>query len=240
MERDAVAARTACFDLRLRSNKVLVLRNDEITVRTDADISLKGPLNAGSANRDSFCDAGPVFQGRGYPAGGATRPPEAAGAIRTTPMIISFPDPPLRDWKFDIAIKTRENDSFLIRGNLAKGAAALDLRLGGTGLNPFLSGNVQIESFRALLPASTLEVRRGYVTFSPEEPFQPQIDIQAESRIRKTTITANISGSATAPHMELESEPRFRRRRFSRSSRPERQPGNSAAMPAPSPQGLQF
>ncbi|MEO6789229.1 MAG: translocation/assembly module TamB domain-containing protein, partial [Chthoniobacteraceae bacterium] len=195
------------FDLRLRSDKVLVLRDESVTVRADADMTVRGPLNSATA-------AGTVFvtQSRFYKDVDIlplSLPGKLEPQVRSvaTPLRISFPNPPLRDWKFDIAIRTRENDSFLIRGNLAKGSAALDLRLGGTGLNPFLTGSVNIESFTAILPVSKLTVKRGDVTFSEDDPFQPKLDIQAESRIGKNTVTATISGSASAPRLELESEP---------------------------------
>ncbi len=197
----------AAFDLRLRSNKILVLRDESITVRTDADVTLKGPLSAATAAGTVYVtqsrflkdvDILPiVLPGK--------KVPQARSV--STPVRVSFPNPPLRDWKFDIALKTRENDAFLIRGNAAKGAAALNLRLGGNGLNPFLTGQVQIESFNAVLPVSKLEVQRGVVTFSEDDPFQPVLDIQAQSRIGKNTVKTSISGPATAPRLELESEP---------------------------------
>jgi hypothetical protein len=195
------------FDLRLRSNKVLVLRNDAITVRADTDLTLKGRLNAATAAGTVFVTQSRFFKDVDILP--LALPGRAKPQVRSVarPARVSFPNPPLRDWKFDIAIKTRENDSFLVRGNLAKGAAAIALRLGGTGLNPFLTGHVQIENFSAVLPVSTLEVKRGFVTFSEDDPFQPQLDIQAESRIRKNTVMASISGSATAPRMELDSSP---------------------------------
>ena len=195
------------FDLRLRSDKVLVLRDESITVRADADVTLRGPLNAATAAGTIYVTQSRFFKDVDILP--LSLPGKAKPQARSvaTPMRVSFPNPPLRDWKFDIAIKTRERDSFLIRGNLAKGAAAMDLRLAGTGLNPFLTGNVQIENFTAILPASKLEVQRGVVTFSEEDPFQPRLDIQGRSRIGKNTVTVDISGPASAPHLELESEP---------------------------------
>lgn len=195
------------FDLRLRSDKVLVLRDEAITVRADADVTLRGPLNSATAAGTVFVTQSRFFKDVDIlPLSLPGKPKPQARSV-SRPMRVSFPNPPLRDWKFDIAIKSRENDSFLIRGNLAKGAAALDLRLGGTGLNPFLTGHVQIENFTAILPASKLEVQRGYVTFSEDDPFQPQLDIVAQSRIGKNTVTTTITGSSTAPHLELASEP---------------------------------
>lgn len=195
------------FDLRLRSDKVLVMRDESITVRADADVTVKGPLNSATAAGTVFVTQSRFLKDVDILP--LTLPGKPVPQVRTVaaPVRISFPKPPLRDWKFDIAIKTREKDSFLMRGNLAKGSLAMDLRLGGTGLNPFLTGQVQIENFTAILPASKLEVQSGNVTFYEREPFQPQLQIQAESRIGKNTVNATITGSAGAPHLELESEP---------------------------------
>jgi hypothetical protein len=120
---------------------------------------------------------------------------------------VSFPNPPLRDWTFDIAIKTRENDPFRVRGNLANGSVALDLRLGGTGLQPWLEGNARIDRFVASLPFSRLSVSRGFVTFKQDAPFVPTLDIQAESRVRDYLVNAYIYGPTTDPQVQLSSEP---------------------------------
>jgi hypothetical protein len=195
------------FDLRLKSDKVLVLRDESVTVRADTDVTLKGPLAAATMAGTVFVTQGRFFKDVDIlPLSLPGKPKPQARSV-PAPKKISFPNPPLRDWKFDIAIKTRESDSFLIRGNLAKGAAAVNLRLGGTGLNPFLTGQVQVENFTAVLPTSKLEVKRGSMTFSEEDPFQPRLDLEAESRIRQNTVSVNITGPATAPRMTLESEP---------------------------------
>ena len=195
------------FDLRLRSDKVLALRDESITVRADADVTLRGPLNSATAAGTVFVTQSRFLKDVDIVPLSLPGKPKPQVKSVSSPVYVSFPDPPLRDWKFDIAIKTRDQDSFLIRGNVAKGSTAMDLRLGGTGLNPFLTGQVQIESFTALLPVSKLEVKRGTVTFSEDDPFQPQLDVQAESRIGKTTVLMSISGPASEPHLELESEP---------------------------------
>jgi hypothetical protein len=113
----------------------------------------------------------------------------------------------LRDWKFDLAIKTTPNDSFLIRGNLANGAAALDLKFAGTGLAPYLEGTVHIEQFNASLPFSKLSISRGFVYFVKDAPFQPSLDIQADSQTRDYIVHAYIYGKATDPQLQLSSEP---------------------------------
>ena len=196
------------FDLSLQSSEVLVKRDDSITVRADTDIKLNGPLAAANVGGTIYVTHSRYFKEIDIlpiALPGKTKPaPKTARSLDTG---ISFPKPPLRDWKFDLAIKTKPNDSFLIRGNLANGAAALDLKLGGTGLAPYLEGTVHIEKFNASLPFSKLSISRGFVYFTKEAPFQPSIDIQADSQTRDYIVHAYIYGKATDPQVQLSSEP---------------------------------
>ncbi len=197
------------FDLRLRSDDVLVKRDASITVRADTDLRVTGSLKAGSVTGDVFVTQSRFFKEIDIlPIGLPGRaPPPAPKTASNGPAVVSFPNPPLRDWKFDIAIRTRPNDAFLVRGNLANGAVAMNLRLAGTGLEPYLDGNLRIDKFVARLPFSTLSVTRGFVYFTKDAPFQPTIDLQAESKTRDYTVGAYIHGSASNPQVELTSDP---------------------------------
>jgi autotransporter translocation and assembly factor TamB len=197
------------FDLRILSDEVLVKRDDSITVRVDTDVKIAGPLNAGTASGTVYVTHSRFFRdidilpihlpGRPKPK---PQPKSVSG-----PKTISFDKPPLRDWKFDIAIKTRPGDPFKIRGNLARGGAFIDLKLGGTGLHPWLDGNIRVEDFVASLPFSKLSVTRGFIYFKEEAPFEPQLDLQAESTLRDYHVNAYIYGHAEDPQVSLTSEP---------------------------------
>ena len=183
------------------------MRDDSITVRADTDVKLAGPLNAADATGTIFITHSRFFKEIDILPIGLPGRPKPAPKSAPAETNISFPNPPLRDWKFDIAIKTRDDDPFLIRGNLANGAAALALRFAGTGLKPWLDGNIRIDKFNANLPFSTLSVTRGFVYFGEDAPFQPSLDIQAESQARDYLVGAYIYGTAASPQISLYSEP---------------------------------
>ena len=198
------------FDLRLQTDEVLVKRNDSITVRADADLKVTGPLHAGVASGTVFIVHSRFFKDIDIlPIGlpGRAPPPAPKTAPRGGPAVVSFPNPPWRDWTFDIALKTREDDPFLIRGNLANGAVSANLKFGGTGLAPWLDGNVRVEKFTASLPFSTLEVTRGFVYYKKDEPFQAKLDLQAESKLSDYTVGAYIYGPPSEPTIQFTSEP---------------------------------
>ncbi|HEX9659140.1 MAG TPA: translocation/assembly module TamB domain-containing protein, partial [Rhodothermales bacterium] len=114
-------------------------------------------------------------------------------------------DGPLANWNFDVAVTTR--DPFLIRGNLANGGAVVDLKLVGKGADPVLDGSVRIVDFVASLPFSRLNVTHGFVYFSPDAPFEPNLDIQGESFLRNYRIRVYIYGSVRDAQTIFTSEP---------------------------------
>src|SRR5205807_8246797 len=135
----------------------------------------------------------------GLPGRPAPQPPSAR------PEFFSLPAPPFRDWKFDVAIKTK--DPVLIRGSLATGEATTDLKLTGTGFHPGLQGSVGMEDVEATLPFSRLDVSRGSLTFTPEDSMNPRVDLQGTSVIRDYTVRVYIYGTLLSPEAIFTSEP---------------------------------
>ena len=191
------------LDLRVTARNALLLQDDTITARMSGDVAINGPLSAGTVTgkvqltKSRFLkdiDILPI----GLPGRPAPKPPQENTAI-------SFSEPPLRDWKFDVAIQTL--DPFLIQGNLANGKAEIDLRLLGTGLRPWLEGSVNITQLMTSLPYSRAEVTTGNIYFSQAKPFVPELDIRGESLIRDYRITVYIYGTPSEPQAVFTSEP---------------------------------
>ncbi len=191
------------LDLQFRAQSVLVARNDTLTARADADVKITGPVAAATVTGNvamtnsrflKNIDLIPI----GLPGRPAPQPPSERPDF-------SLSVPPFRDWKFDVAIKTK--DPVLIRGNLATGQAIGDLRLTGTGLHPGLQGVVQMQDVEATLPFSRLEVSRGSLTFTPSDSMNPKIDLQGSSVIRDYTVRVYVYGTLLSPQAIFTSEP---------------------------------
>jgi autotransporter translocation and assembly factor TamB len=192
------------LDLQMRAQSVLVARNDTLTARADGDVKVTGPLAAATVSGTvaltntrflKNIDLIPI----GLPGRPAPQPPAER------PEFFSLPGPPFRDWKFDVAIKTK--DPVLIRGNLATGEATTDLKLTGTGLKPGLQGMVHMEGVEATLPFSRLNVSRGSLTFNPNDSTNPTIDLQGTSVIRDYTVRVYVYGTLLSPQAIFTSEP---------------------------------
>jgi len=192
------------LDLRFRAQSVLLARNDTLTVRADADVGITGPFAAATVSGNvALTDSKFLKNIDLIPIGLPGRPAPQPRAER--PEFFSLSSPPLRDWKFDVAIKTK--DPVLIRGNLAIGEATTDLKLRGTGLRPALQGVVQMEDVEATLPFSRLNVTRGFLTFTPDDPMNPRIDLQGRSVIRDYTVRVYVYGTLLSPEAVFTSEP---------------------------------
>jgi hypothetical protein len=191
------------LDLELKANSVLLARNDTLTARADADLKVTGPFTAATVSGNVAMTNSQILKNIdlipiGLPGRPAPEPP-------STRPEFSISTPPFRDWKFDIAIKTK--DPVLIRGNLATGEATSDLKLTGTGLHPGLQGVVRMENVEATLPFSRLEVSRGLLTFDPSDSMNPKIDLEGTSVLRDYTVRVYVYGTVLSPEAIFTSEP---------------------------------
>ena len=191
------------LDFQLKAESALIARNDTLTARADADIKLTGPLNSANVTGTIAMTNSQFLKNLDLlPIGLPGRPAPQPPASRPN---FSIPQPPVRDWKFDVAIKTK--DPFLIRGNLANGGATSDLHLTGTGLHPDLQGWVRLDNVDATLPFSRLEISTGFLYFDPGDPLNPKIDMHGRSVIRDYTINVYFYGTTLSPEAIFTSEP---------------------------------
>jgi hypothetical protein len=197
------------LDVAFKSKDMLVLRDESILVRAEVDTALRGPVNAAAATGTVYIVQSRINKEIEILPLSLPGKPKPVPAVVPQRKTIAFPEPPLRDWTFNVAVKTRPDDPFLIRGNLARGKVSVDVRLAGTGRAPYLTGAATVEQFTATLPVSMLTVRRGLVTFSEDSPFEPRVEVEAESKVRQYTVLARVDGPASKPVLNLESDPQL-------------------------------
>jgi len=192
------------LDLQLRARSVLVARNDTLTVRADADLATTGPFAGATVSGNVALTDSHILKNIDLiPIGLPGRPAPQPPAER--PQLFSFPSPPLRDWKFDVAITTKTPVE--VRGNLATGGATTDLKLTGTGVRPQLDGVVQLKNVEATLPFSRLQVSSGVLYFDRSDSMNPRIDLQGTSVIRDYTVRVYVYGTLLSPEAIFTSEP---------------------------------
>ena len=198
------------LSLHATADNVLATRDDNVTVRVNADVRLTGPLATASVGGTvgitksrylKDIDILPI----GTPGKPAPAPPATAPAGDQGPGSIGVSAPPIRDWKLNLKIRT--DDPFLVRGNLANGQATVDLNVRGTGGQPLLDGNVNVVNLTASLPFSRLEIDNGNVNLTPDQPLNPVLNLTGTSQIRNYLVSIFITGRAHDPKITFSSDP---------------------------------
>lgn len=194
------------FDLALTTRKFLVTRSDNVIVRSNIDLTVRGPLSTLEiAGKVGLVDSR-FFQDidilpLNLPGRPAPQPPSVP-----PPSSVSITSPPVRDWKFNIKVQT--DTPFLIQSNLARGQATVDLQIGGTGLQPTVTGFVRVDQLTASLPFSHMDINNGYVDFSPGgNPLNPSFNITGVSLIRDYEVRMRVFGDVSNFQILFDSSP---------------------------------
>ncbi|MDZ4771999.1 MAG: translocation/assembly module TamB domain-containing protein [Planctomycetota bacterium] len=189
-------------DLELAGASLLLWRERDVTVRADAELSLKGPLDALLLSGDLALRDGRYTKKFDFLSVGK-RGPKSAGnrGLR----LFALDEPPFSTMRFDVNVSSAM--PFAISSNILRGSVSPSLRLLGTGALPELRGTVLVEPSRVLLPSGALKVRSGRIEFRPDRPDVPDLDIQASARLQGYDIEVNVSGSYDDPRVELSSVP---------------------------------
>lgn len=198
------------FDLKLEAREALVFRNPTSSLRANADIACSGGLKAAKVSGVVEAVRGRIFQEvnllpnvMGVIKQGEKLPPPPASTAKSAQKV-ELP-PLLKDWSFDLKVRTR--DPVLLAGNLVNGAISADVKLGGTGAKPLLTGFANVDRLLIKLPFSLLKITKGVVTMNPENPFAPKLDVRGESRVGSTDISLYVYGEATNPKTRFTSSP---------------------------------
>jgi len=119
---------------------------------------------------------------------------------------IAVDTPPLKDWKFNITVRT--TDPFLIQSNLARGRVTINLQAGGTGAAPSLTGAVIVNRLVVSLPFSRMEINDGRIDFvQGANILDPSLNIIGRSTVSDYDVRARIFGNVSNPTVLLDSSP---------------------------------
>jgi autotransporter translocation and assembly factor TamB len=196
------------LDFRFRGAYLPLLRNDFLILRSNLDLTLKGPLaTAALAGTVGFVDSVFFREIELLPIGVPFNSPSAAAlpkidvAKKTTS---SLPEP-FRNWGLNITVRTQ--DPILIRGNLASGEIKGSMKMEGTLGNPLPDGQFLVKDFRASLPFSTLTIPTGEINFTPAAGLDPILEIRGIAEPRPYRVTIYAYGRLSNPQLVLTSNP---------------------------------
>ncbi len=196
------------LDVSVKGEGLPLLRNELLILRANADLSLKGTMaDSRLSGKVGIIDSVFFKDIELLPIGKPFLGPDAASLPKVdAPASIGVVLPPPFDaWTVDIAVETV--DPILIRGNLGRGRVDVGLRVSGKLGDPKPDGKVRIAEFAARLPFSTLDVREGFLTFTPQNGFDPTLEIRGTAEPRPYRVQVYAYGRMSDPQLVLTSEP---------------------------------
>ena len=210
---DLADTKNPTFDLRLTADKALLWRDELVNARADGQFSLKGNLQQARLDGDigiveslfyKDIELLPLNVPVSVPK--APKLPSIGKKKKATGGKTKIPIPePFASW--DLNVRARTTDPFLIRGNLTKGEVVGELQATGKLGEPIVVGELSVAELDAALPFSTLKIAKGKAIFDESTGFIPKLDIRARSRIPPFEVDLFVSGSATSPKIDFTSNP---------------------------------
>ena len=194
------------LDLTATASEALVFRDAQTSLRADADLRVVGPLKAARLSGQIQLVRGRYY--KNIDLAPALRLPSDAPALPPDPerARTQLELPALvKDWQFAVDVTTR--DPVLLSGNLINGAVSVRAALGGTGAAPLLTGGAKVDRLLLKLPFSLVKVTFGEVKLRPERPWDPQVDMRAESRLPSHQITLFANGPVSNIQTRFSSTP---------------------------------
>jgi outer membrane protein assembly complex protein YaeT len=107
---------------------------------------------------------------------------------------------------FDIQVVIQ--DAISVRNNLVKGQVQGELKLSGTPFQPVLTGRVLVdEGGEVYFSRNTYQIERGQVVFANPSRIEPDISLQASTKVSGYDIKLLLSGTPDKFSADLTSDP---------------------------------
>lgn len=108
-------------------------------------------------------------------------------------------------WKLNVNV--RADNEIFVSGMGLEAEWRTNLKIGGTATQPVIVGTVNLVRGTYGFAGRSFALSRGIVRFAGEVPFNPTLDIAADTTVEGLTATVAITGRAFAPEIAFTSTP---------------------------------
>ena len=203
------------FDLAITGKDLLLARTDNLKIRSDVEIAVRGALSALEVTGALRITEGRMRQQMGSMNLGALLS-RAQGALgephekdltqRSAALqLFSLRDAPLKDMTLNVAITSQK--AIDLEGEAFQGRLRPDLRLLGPGETPYLVGSLYLDEFVFKLPVTDIKTESSVITFHEKRPLYPELTLLGVCRVRGYNVTVSVTGPYNEPVVTLSSSP---------------------------------
>lgn len=106
-----------------------------------------------------------------------------------------------------LAITVRSKNPIQVTLARLEGLAHIAIQVGNTLADPTLSGIVRLESGKVVFPYKPLMIRKAQIIFTPQQSYDPTIELFAKSRIKGFDVSLSIQGTLSSHDIQMQSTP---------------------------------
>ncbi len=190
------------YTVSLTGTGIPLVRRPGFLLRGDMDVSV-----AGATGKNAFAHiSGNVDLRNGHYLSALRLPvPGSVTEPEQRPPFFSVDLVPFGDWTLDLRIAGRE---FLqMRSPVFNGLLSAEFQLGGTLREPLAPGHVTVNRGSIRFPFATLNVDRGKMELTQEDPFVINLDVVGDGRVFGYDVRMTLHGTADDPVLEFASTP---------------------------------
>ena len=217
---DATTLTRPTFDLELNAQRALILNNDQGRVRTDAELTITGPLDStrieGTARiREGVLYAPQVGEKKRYTT---LADPEVLAVVDTgaTPTgLLPEPNPLMQNLVLDMGVTidhdvwVRNTDTNIEVYTPAR-AEALRVRMNGAEPGLSLEGVINADRGEYTFSGRVFQLTTGSVVFVPGTGLDPLLQLTANYEVAQPgrealVIQIHVTGTMSEPRLSLES-----------------------------------
>ncbi len=138
----------------------------------------------------------------------------AALLRRGAPAAMREPSGALARIGLDVAVRAPEGGVW-VDNDIARAEMRADLRMRGTLARPVVDGSItSVDGGRLFFQGVRYRLEAASLDFSPARPNDPDLRVDATTQIGAHVVSLSISGRATAPRIDLASDPELPRERI--------------------------
>lgn len=192
------------LDLRAQAAQALLARDENLIVRANADVQVKGPVDGATVSgRIGLVESRYFREIELLPTN------KPAASLPSSPMNVrkryGTEAAPITNWKVDLDILTEE--PIRVRTNLAAADIRVALALRGTGASVYPDGEISLTDAYAQLPFSRLDLKDSAIRFTQASGFPGILDVRGISQIRDYQTRLAVKGDLNDFHYVLTSTP---------------------------------
>lgn len=189
-------------DLQAKLANARILKTDVLTTAVTGPARLQLDRSGGLISGDVRIDSGRYQLG--------TTPAEAVPELKVRevgarPPSGRPPEDTTTLWR--LALHAAARSRLNVRGLGLDSDWGADVRIGGTALEPSITGRATLARGNFDFSGKTFRLDRGEVRFTGEFPPNPSVDIQATANVTGLTAVLTIGGSAFKPEIAFTSTP---------------------------------